>query len=53
LDGLETMEEDGEATMEILIDCTDVITTLVVARHLETDRMPAFFLKEGKAWDEV
>ena len=33
--------------------CTDVITTLIVARHLEAERMPTFFLKDGKAGDEV
>ena len=43
LDGLETMESLGEVSNNLLLDSTELITSIILARRMETDQeMPAF-----------
>ena len=55
-DGLESMlTEDGTGvTDEVLIDATEIITTIIVARGMETQRIAPIFQKAGfKASERV
>ena len=49
LDGLEAMhaEEGSEVSEEILMDATEVITAIIVAKGLETKRVAPIFQKGG------
>ena len=47
LDGLELMTESGEVSNSFLVDCTDIITTLIVARNLENEEVMPTFQKAG------
>ena len=47
LDGLEMMANAGEITNELLLDCTEMITTLIVARNLDSEEMMPSFQKAG------
>ena len=49
LDGLEMMAKAGEVSDKLLIDCTDLITTLIVARNLDDEEMMPAFQKDGKS----
>ena len=53
LDGLEMMEKAGEIPGDILMDSTELITALIVARNLNSDRMPTTFQKDGKSETET
>ena len=48
LDGLEVMEESGEVSGTLLLDITEIITALTVARNLDTDRLMPTFQQDGK-----
>ena len=54
LDGLEMMTESGDITESLLLDCTEMITTLIVARNLDCEESSAqpstlpTFQKAGK-----
>ena len=47
LDGLELMTESGEVSTSLLIDCTEIITTLIVARKLDSEEVMPTFQKAG------
>ena len=43
LDGLELMADSGEVSSTLLLDCTEMITTLIVARNVDDEEiMPTF-----------
>ena len=50
LDGLEAMnqEVDSEISDEVLMDITEIITAIIIARGLENDRVAPIFQKDGK-----
>jgi hypothetical protein len=50
LDGLETMnmEEGSGVSDEVLMDATEIITAIIVARGLESERVAPIFQKDGK-----
>ena len=47
LDGLELMAESGEVSDSLLLDCTEIITTMIVARNLEDEEVMPTFQKAG------
>ena len=47
LDGLELMTESEEISDSLLMDCTEIITTLIVARNLEHEEVMPTFQKAG------
>ena len=47
LDGLETMESLGEVSDNLLLDSTELITSIIVARRMETDQELPAFQKDG------
>ena len=49
LDGLEMMAKAGEVSDNLLIDCTELITTLIVARNLDDEEMMPAVQKDGKS----
>ena len=48
LDGVEVMEECGEISGTLLLDITEIITALIVARKLDTDRILPTFQQAGE-----
>ena len=48
LDGIEVMEECGEVSGTLLLDITEVITALIIARKLDTDRIMPTFQQAGE-----
>ena len=48
LDGLETMENLGEVSSKLLLDSTELITSIIVARRMESEEMMPTFQKDGK-----
>ena len=50
LDGLETMltEDNSGVTGDILMDATEIITAIIVAQGLKTNRVAPLFQKDGK-----
>ena len=49
LDGLEVMEECGEVSGTLLLDITEIVTALTVARNLDTCRMMPTFQQDGNS----
>ena len=47
LDGLELMADSGEVSSTLLLDCTEMITTLIVARNLDDEEVMPTFQKAG------
>ena len=47
LDGLEIMEGVGEVSRELLMDTTEIITSIIVARNMRYDQEMPTFLKDG------
>ena len=52
LDGLEVMEGCGEVSGTLLLDITEIITALTVARNLDTSRMIPTFQQDGNSSKE-
>ena len=54
LDGLEAMlvEESSGVSEDVLMDATEVITAILVARGLETSRLAPIFQKDGRSMTE-
>ena len=54
LDGLETMvrEEDSGVTEEILLDATEMVTAIIVARGLINRRVAPLFHQDGRKTTE-
>ena len=54
LDGLESMleEDDSGVNEEVLTDATEIITTIIVARGMETQRVAPMFQKTGSKVSE-
>ena len=54
LDGLESMltEEGSGVTEDVLMDAAEVITAIIVARGMETQRIAPMFQKAGKKTSE-
>ena len=54
LDGLETMEQENgkEVTVDIMIDATEIMTTIIVANGLDNQRIAPLFQKDGKVETE-
>ena len=50
VDGIETMELNEEPGISegVLMDATEIITSIIVARGMETDRIAPIFLQDGK-----
>ena len=50
LDGLEAMltEEDSGVSDEVLMDATEIVTAIMVARGLEASRLAPLFQKDGR-----
>ena len=48
IDGIEVMKTNNEpgVTEEILMDATEIITSIIVARGVETERIATIFLKD-------
>ena len=47
LDGLEMMMECGDISGTLLLDSTEIITALIVARSLDMDRVMPTFQQDG------
>ena len=47
LDGLELMLESTEISGSLLLDSTELITALIVARNLDVDRVMPTFQQDG------
>ena len=47
LDGMELMEGVGEVSKELLMDSTEIITSIIVARNMMYDQEMPTFLKDG------
>jgi hypothetical protein len=47
LDGLEMMRESGEISGTLLLDSTEIVTALIVARSLDMNRVMPTFQQDG------